>query len=90
LIGSRDDRDDREDHADALSHGYGYSSDDTSDAAQLAKQRVLVKQLLDRVIKLETQSRQLLLDNLEHGVARTLLVADRNGESDGTRVSSRI
>ena len=43
------------------------------------KQRLLVQQLLDRVIKLEMQARGMLLDNLEHGVARTLLVADRNG-----------
>ena len=45
------------------------------------KQQLLVQQLLDRVIKLETQARGMLLDNLEHGVARTLLVADRNGMS---------
>jgi len=45
------------------------------------KQRLLVQQLLDRVIKLEMQARGMLLDNLEHGVARTLLVADRNGAS---------
>jgi hypothetical protein len=43
------------------------------------KQQLLVQQLLDRVIKLENQARGMLLDNLEHGVARTLLVADRNG-----------
>ena len=43
--------------------------------------QLLVQQLLDRVIKLETQARGMLLDNLEHGVARTLLVADRNGMS---------
>jgi len=51
----------------------------TDESENLASQSVLVKQLLDRVSKLETLSRQLLLDNLDHGVARTLLVADRNG-----------
>lgn len=43
------------------------------------KQQILVRQLLDRVVKLEMQARRLLLENLDHGVARTLLVADRNG-----------
>jgi len=43
------------------------------------KQHILVRQLLDRVVKLEMQARRLLLENLDQGVARTLLVADRNG-----------
>jgi len=43
------------------------------------KQQIIVRQLLDRVVKLEMQARQLLLDNLDQSVARTLLVADRNG-----------
>lgn len=43
------------------------------------KQQIIVRQLLDRVVKLEMQARRLLLENLDQGVARTLLVADRNG-----------
>jgi hypothetical protein len=43
------------------------------------KQQIMVRQLLNRVVKLEMQARQLLLENLDQGVARTLLVADRNG-----------
>jgi hypothetical protein len=42
----------------------------------------MVRQLLDRVVKLEMQARRLLLENLDQGVARTLLVADRNGAFD--------
>ena len=45
------------------------------------KQQIMVRQLLDRVVKLEMQARRLLLENLDQGVARTLLVADRNGAS---------
>jgi hypothetical protein len=43
------------------------------------KQQIMVRQLLNRVVKLEMQARRLLLENLDQGVARTLLVADRNG-----------
>lgn len=39
----------------------------------------LIKQLMDLVIKLEAESRDLLLTNMEHGIPRTLLLADRNG-----------
>lgn len=38
----------------------------------------LVRRLMESVTKLEDQARRLLLDNLEQGLARTLLVADRN------------
>jgi hypothetical protein len=49
--------------------------------SEVDKQQMMVRQLLDRVVKLEMQARRLLLENLEQGVARTLLVADRNGTS---------
>lgn len=42
---------------------------------------LLVQQLMERVIRLEAEARQLLLDSMDHGVARTLLLADRNGAS---------
>jgi hypothetical protein len=32
------------------------------------------------MIKLEAQAREMLLEHLDRGLARTLLVADRNGE----------
>ncbi|WVR05393.1 hypothetical protein IAU60_002407 [Kwoniella sp. DSM 27419] len=38
----------------------------------------LLKQLMRRTIQLEAVARQILLDEMEHGVARTLLLADRN------------
>lgn len=38
----------------------------------------LIQRLMESVLKLEAQARRLLLDNLDHGLARTLLVADRN------------
>lgn len=44
-------------------------------------QRQLLEQLMDRVICLEAEARQMLLDSMENGIARTLLLADRNGAS---------
>jgi potassium channel subfamily K len=41
----------------------------------------LLKQLLELVIKLEAESRDLLLESMDHSIARTLLLADRNGKS---------
>ncbi|WVF71970.1 hypothetical protein IAT40_006780 [Kwoniella sp. CBS 6097] len=38
----------------------------------------LLRQLLKRMIQLEAEARQMLLDSMDHGVARTLLLADRN------------
>ncbi|WWD16124.1 hypothetical protein CI109_100549 [Kwoniella shandongensis] len=38
----------------------------------------MLKQLLQRTIRLEAEARQMLLDSMEQGVARTLLLADRN------------
>jgi len=39
----------------------------------------LVKQLMDLTVRLEAEAREMLLDSMEHGIARTLLLADRNG-----------
>jgi hypothetical protein len=44
------------------------------------RQAILVQQLLSRMIKLEAQAREMLLEHLDRGLARTLLVADRNGK----------
>jgi potassium channel subfamily K len=41
----------------------------------------LLRQLLELMVRLEAEARQMLLDSMEKGVARTLLLADRNGES---------
>jgi potassium channel subfamily K len=40
----------------------------------------LLRQLLELMVRLEAEARQMLLDSMEKGVARTLLLADRNGE----------
>ncbi|RSH94166.1 hypothetical protein EHS25_003969 [Saitozyma podzolica] len=43
----------------------------------------LLRQLMELMVRLEAEARQMLLDSMEKGVARTLLLADRNdlGES---------
>jgi potassium channel subfamily K len=41
----------------------------------------LLRQLLELMVRLEAEAPQMLLDSMEKGVARTLLLADRNGES---------
>ncbi|ORY28329.1 hypothetical protein BCR39DRAFT_535524 [Naematelia encephala] len=38
----------------------------------------LLKQLMDRTVRLEAEARQMLLDSMDKGIARTLLLADRN------------
>ncbi|RXK36226.1 hypothetical protein M231_06496 [Tremella mesenterica] len=43
---------------------------------QLEKE--LFRQLMDRIIQLEAEARQMLLDSMSQGVPRTLLLADRN------------
>jgi hypothetical protein len=40
----------------------------------------LVKQLMDLTVRLEAEAREMMLDTMEHGIARTLLLADRNGK----------
>ena len=40
----------------------------------------LVKTVMQLIIQLEAEARQMLLDSMDKGVARTLLLADRNGE----------
>lgn len=42
----------------------------------------LLRRLIELTIRLEAESRQMLLDSMEKGVPRTLLLADRNGEGD--------
>jgi len=46
----------------------------------------LLKELVDRVTRLEAQSRQMLIDTMDKDVARTLLLADRNCEHKRTRL----
>lgn len=60
-----------------------HATDDSRDLEQ-----DLVKQLMDLVIKLEAESRDLLLASMNQGVARTLLLADRNGASRGNNADS--
>jgi potassium channel subfamily K len=45
----------------------------------------LLRRLIELTIRLEAESRQMLLDSMEKGVPRTLLLADRNGEGDRRR-----
>jgi hypothetical protein len=40
----------------------------------------LLRQLLELMVRLEAEAPQMLLDSMEKGVARTLLLADRNAE----------
>jgi hypothetical protein len=52
----------------------------------------LLRRLIELTIRLEAESRQMLLDSMEKGVPRTLLLADRNGEGDrrcGRRIRVR-
>lgn len=48
-------------------------------------QAELIRRLMTSVTKLEDHARRLLLDHLDNGLARTLLVADRNRESKSPR-----
>jgi potassium channel subfamily K len=50
----------------------------------------LLRQLLELMVRLEAEARQMLLDSMEKGVARTLLLADRNGESQILGSSKRM
>ena len=43
--------------------------------------RDLLKRLMQLVVQMETEARDLLLESMDHDIARTLLLADRNGES---------
>lgn len=40
----------------------------------------LLKQLLAKTVSFEVEARQMLLDSMQKGVERTILLADRNGE----------
>jgi potassium channel subfamily K len=40
----------------------------------------LLRKLVELMVRLETKARQMLLDSMESGLVRTLLLADRNGE----------
>jgi potassium channel subfamily K len=39
-----------------------------------------LRRLMELTVRLEAEARHMLLDSMEKGVARTLLLADRNGE----------
>lgn len=52
--------------------------DDQCSAPDAGDQADLARRLMQTVTEFEAQARQLLLDNLDHSLARTLLVADRN------------
>jgi potassium channel subfamily K len=39
----------------------------------------MMKQLMDLTVQLEAEARQMMLDSMDKGIARTLLLADRNG-----------
>jgi potassium channel subfamily K len=43
-------------------------------------QRELMRRMMRLVVQMETEARDLLLESMEHGIARTLLLADRNGQ----------
>ena len=53
-------------------------NDEDMEADQLSKG--IIKKLMTLTIMLEAEARQMLLDCMDKGVARTLLLADRNGK----------
>lgn len=61
--------------------GGGADSEVENAVASEISQRDLVKHLVELTTKLEAVSRQLIVDNMEKGIARTLLMADRRGRS---------
>ena len=65
--------------AKSEAHGRGSNTGQTDEERKLELD--LLKQLMNRTIQLEAEARQMLLDSMDGGVARTLLLADRNGES---------
>lgn len=94
LLGGRDKI--KEDFAKIYDHagkkrnkdGKGDGGDDDGkkedeDEHQLAVD--LIKQLLNRTVQLEAEARQMLLESMPHEIARTLLLADRNGPSPPRR-----
>lgn len=57
---------------------------ETTDSSRLVKNTSdvrleLVKRLMKLVVQMETEARDLLLENMDNTIARTLLMADRNG-----------
>jgi hypothetical protein len=74
-----DDVDETED-AVPISGGGADSEVDNAVASEIS-QRDLVRHLVELTTKLEAVSRQLIVDNMEKGIARTLLMADRRGRS---------
>jgi potassium channel subfamily K len=47
----------------------------------------LLRKLVELMVRLETEARQMLLDSMEKGLVRTLLLADRNGELRTAKVN---
>ncbi|CAD6573140.1 MAG: hypothetical protein TREMPRED_000733 [Tremellales sp. Tagirdzhanova-0007] len=62
--------------AKSEAHGRGSNTGQTDEERKLELD--LLKQLMNRTIQLEAEARQMLLDSMDGGVARTLLLADRN------------
>jgi potassium channel subfamily K len=48
----------------------------------------LLRKLVDLMVRLETEARQMLLDSMGNGLVRTLFLADRNGELQTGQVTS--
>lgn len=63
---------------DGDDHDEKQRNNDEQEARQVELE--LVKHLMDLIVKLEAEARQMLLDSMDKTVARTLLLADRNGE----------
>ena len=59
----------------------GTDQEDTDEVTSSTEQTELIRRLVDRVTELEHHARRLLLNHLDNGLARTLLVADRNRKS---------
>ncbi|KAK8869612.1 hypothetical protein IAR55_000179 [Kwoniella newhampshirensis] len=55
-----------------------FESQDDAEEDERHLQIDLLKQLMNRTIRLEAEARQMMLDSMDKGVARTLLLADRN------------
>ncbi|KAK4687044.1 hypothetical protein P7C73_g3079, partial [Tremellales sp. Uapishka_1] len=73
---------DKQIHSTVSNMGRTETVDEIHQGDPMDVQRVeldLLRQLMNRMIQLEAEARQMLLDSLDKGVARTVLLADRNG-----------
>lgn len=81
VVGDDNPTDDGHDRGEEAEEAEDDEEDEEEDDAAHQVELDLLKQLMNRMIQLEAEARQMLLDSMDKGIARTLLLADRNGES---------